>query len=330
MERLLNYLTTTDHLLGETAAGKEVYCHPALKNLGCVTLVLLREIIAPAVFRNSEQEITDIECNGETFIRAVPNKFKYPERGRALQILRAMGVGGRFPQNRSALHKGNKPSDAFDLNTLVFGDSANHENRVLPVKAAVQYSDALSLKGKYLCVEETFHNRATEDGTLFDPEEKKNSTNLFTRHFLKPGTLLVQVLSTRGRVLPLIGLKHLLLSIGFAGCYGGQTSVTGINVRTHFVGAYADSFEQAITSPYELLRVLHQDMPDDLDQIATVTNVLYQRVAKDHALAIPGQEVAAWVSALVETFQQPESTLQAEYKAAVPKVAELFDQWFGK
>ena len=70
-------------------------------------------------------------------------------------------------------------------------------------------------------------------GTLWDAEGKKNTENLFTRHFVLPGTLLIQVLTSNGRQLPPIGFDHLLLSLGLAGSYGGQTSVTGVNVRTH-------------------------------------------------------------------------------------------------
>jgi len=214
MQTMHKYLGDLDHLTAESSDGtKDNYIHPALKNTGCISLVLIREIIAPAVFRNAEQEITDIEFNGQSHVRAVANKFKYQERSRGLQILRAYGVGGRMPQNRTALKKNQNPSEAFDLNALVFGDSANQDNRVLPVKAAVNYSDALGLLPYHLCVDESFHNRAAEDGTLFDPVAKKNSDNLFSRHFVSPGVLMVQVLSCRGRLLPPEGLDHLLLTI---------------------------------------------------------------------------------------------------------------------
>jgi len=325
---LTPYLATIDQLLEQSSSEKNKdYFHPKRKNLGTVSFVLLREAIAPVVFRNAEQEITDIEFGNDTYIRAVPNKFKYPERARGLQVLRAMAAGGRWPQNKTAVPKGGKPSDAFDLNTLVFGDSANHDNRVLPVRAAVNYSDGLSLRDKYLCVEESFHNRAAEDGTLFDAESKKNSDNLFTRHFIRPGTLMVQVLSTRGRLLPLIGLKHLLLSVGLAGSYGGQTAVTGTNIRTRFVGAYADPFEPAIGSPYELLKGLGEGASDDPTAMGERLHALSSPA---YELTIPGAEVEAWVEQIIAEFNQPESPLQQEYTAAKPAVARLFDEWFGK
>ncbi|TXH60123.1 MAG: type I-D CRISPR-associated protein Cas7/Csc2 [Thiothrix sp.] len=326
MQVLQAYLANIDQLTATSHIDdKKTYIHPKLKNLACVSIVLIREAIAPVVFRNAEQEITDIECSDNLYVRAVPNKFKYIERGRGLQILRALGVGGKQAQNKTVLYKGQKVSDAFDLNTLVFGDSANYENRVLPVRSAINYSDALSIKPKEQVVDSTFHNRAMEDGTLFDAETKKNSDNLFTRHFIKPGTLMVQVLSTRGQVLPEIGLKHLLLSVGLAGSYGGQTSVTGVNIKTHIVGIYADPFEQAISSPYELLKQLQTHTDSDL---VTIKATLHELLQTKHATSLQGAEVQQWQQALIKAFEQNGSPLEQEYKAAQPKVAALFNEWF--
>nr|CAA6812566.1 MAG: CRISPR-associated protein Csc2 [uncultured Thiotrichaceae bacterium] len=324
-ELLNDYLADIDALNAQsTVDGKKYYIHPKLKNLGCINLVVIREAIAPVVFRNAEPEITDIAFEDEVYVRAVPNKFKYVERGRGLQILRALNVGGKQAQNKTVLYKGQKPSDAFDLNALVFGDSANFDSRVLPVRAAVNYSDALSTRSKYNCVDETFHNRAMEDGTLYDAEKGKNSDNLFTRHFIKPGTLMVQVLSSRGKMLPEIALQHLLLSVGMAGSYGGQTSVTGTNIRTHIVGLYADKFENSLSSPYELLRTIKGQA---LDVEATQAS-LHEQLAQAHAFNITGAEVAAWQAELIEAFNEQGSPLEKSYQQAAPKVAALFDEWF--
>lgn len=327
MERLNDYLPLLNNLLEESQGDKNAYLHPKRKNLGSVSVVLLREAIAPLVIRNAEQEITDIEFNNETYVRAVPNKFKYPERGRGLQILRAMKAGGRYPQNRTAIPKGSKASDSFDLNTLVFGDSANHDSKVFPVRAAVNYSDALSLKPKYFCVGESFHNRGFEDGTLWDAEAKKNTDNLFSRHFISPGTLLVQVLSTRGKLLPPIGLKHLLLSVGLAGSYGGQTAVTGINVRTHFVGIYADLFEKAETSPYELVKKVGGN---EIGDFATLSKAIHDHLVPLHKTSIPGGDVQSWVEGLITSFNQPGGELEKEYQGTAQAMVELFNGWFGQ
>lgn len=331
MERFTPYLGDISKLTEESRIDdKKTYIHPARKNLGCISIVLIREAIAPVIFRNAEAEITDIDIDQEVYVRAVPNKFKYGERNRGLQLLRAYQLGGRLPQNKTVLYKGQKPSAAFDLNTLVFGDSCNQENRVLPVKAAVNYSDGLSLLPKPFCVDETFHNRAMEDGTLFDAEDKKNSDNLFTRHFVKPGTLMVQVLSTRGRLLPPLGLKHLLLSVGLAGVYGGQTSLTGVNIRSHIAGVYGGRFEQALTSPYELVKNLSSLGEDALKSPAAVIDSLHALLAPAHETAMAGAEAQAWLADLLARFQRDDADLQKEYTEGAAKVAALFDEWFGK
>ncbi len=329
MQRFNTYLGHIDQLTQESTDGKNLYIHPTLKNLGVVNVVLIREAIAPVVFRNAEQEITDIDVGGEAYVRAVPNKFKYPEKGRGLQLLRAYKVGGRLPQNKTYLSDRQRVSEAFDLNTLVFGDSTTQGNRVLPVKAAVGYSDGLSLKPRYQCVDDTFHNRAMEDGTLFDAADKKNSDNLFSRHFIKPGTLLVQVLATRGRVLPREGLDHLLLSLGLAGAYGGQTSVTGVNIRTHIVGLYASRFERPSTSPYELVQYLGQQAGLNLDAVADVTATLHSHLAATHETYLPGNEAQTYLNTLVSQFETDAVSLKTQYQQLAPKVAALFDNWFG-
>jgi len=331
MKGFETYLGNIEGLVSSSAKGDKKdddYIHPALRNMGCVTLVVIREAIAPVVFRNAEQEITDIEIGDEVYVRAVPNKFKYPEKGRGLQILRAYGVGGRLPQNKTFLRKTEKPSDAFDMNTLVFGDSTMHDNRVLPVRAAVNYSDGLSLLPKHLCVDETFHNRAMEDGTLFDAADKKNSESLFTRYFILPGTLMIQVLSTRGKVLPPEGLNHLLLSMGIAGLYGGQTSSTGVNIRSRLVGLYGSKFEQPLTSPYEIVKALKNTVVDKKDANAVI-KMLHGMMAEIHEISMKPEELNAYQNKLVKQFEKEDPALKKMYEQAAPKVAELFDSWFG-
>lgn len=330
MERFSEYLGNIDNLLQTsiTSDGKGTYIHPALKNSGVVSLVVIRKAIGPVMIRNSEEEITDIEFNNATYIRAVPNKFKYPEKGRGLQILRALGAGGRLPQNKLALGSQQKPSDAFDMNSLVFGDSTTHNSRVLPIKSAVSYSDGLSLAPKYLCVDESFHNRAMEDGTLFDAEKQKNSDNLFNRHFVLPGTLMVQVLSTRGKILPIEGLNHLLLSMGIAGAYGGQTSITGTNIATIPVGMYGAKFERPETSPYEIVKMF-KDMELNTSDEKSVIDTIHNIMQKVHVKSMSSDEITAYQSQLIDKFEKDNTELKNSYRESASKIGELFDNWFG-
>lgn len=308
--------------------GNKDYVQPALKSLGSVSLVVLREVISPASFRNAEAEVTDIDVGGHRHIRAVANKFKFGERARGLQILRYLGAGGKSPQNKTAFAAGEKPSARFDLNTFVFGDSANtKDNKVLPVKAAAQYSDAISIQDYAPSVDATFHNRASEDGSLFDAARKENSNNIFERHFIKPGTVLLQVISFNGRTAPVEAVAHLLLSMGLAGAYGGGTSIYGINVRNHIVGLYGGRFERDIASPYVAITKLRDAAVDrgDIDAIHAALAGLY---ADAYPVALEGAEVEAMQKARIAQLETGEADLRAEYGVLAQALVSYFDLWF--
>ncbi len=307
--------------------GKDNYIMPSRRNAGHIAILLIREITAPTVFRNAEREVTDIEdLNGVRRVRATPNKFKFGERGRGLLVLRAWELGGRLPQNRTAIGDSMPISDAFDLNTLVFGDSAmkkKPKNQVLPVKASVQYSDALSTLPYRECVGETFHNRGDESGTLWNAEKKKNTDNLFTRYFVLPGSLLIQVLTSNGRQLPPIGLEHLLLSIGLTGSYGGQTSVTGVNVKTHVVGIFGSRLEVPLSSPYALLERLPSSK--SIDEISSVA---FDEMSRVYRVSADTTEATNFQQSLVSAFEEDATDLKLRYSEGAAAVAEMFEQYF--
>ena len=326
IDRFRPYLNDGD-LIEEvvSANGKDTYLMPARRNAGHVAVAIIREVTAPTVFRNAEEEITDIEDrDGVRRVRATPSKFKFGERGRGLLVLRAWNVGGRLPQNRTAVGDRMPVREALDLNTLIFGDSAMWGTRVLPVKAAVQYSDALSTVPYGDAVGESFHHRGDETGTLWDAEDKKNTENLFTRHFVLPGTLLVQVLTSNGRQLPPIGLDHLLLSLGLAGSYGGQTSVTGVNIRTHIAGIFAARLEAPISSPYELLR----DLPTDTSAVTGLAEAVVQAMSGHYQIRADIEEAGTYQRDLVDAFEGDDPGLRGRYEEAAPKIADLFESHF--
>ena len=220
------------------------------------------------------------------------NKFKFGERARGLQVLRYFKAGGAAAQNKTAFGKDEKPSAKFDMNTLLFGDSANHGTKILPVKAAAQYSDAVSVQEYGDAVDLTFHNRASEDGSLFNAQEKKNSSNLFERHFIRPGTILLQTIAFNGKVAPVEVLEHLLLSMGLAGAYGGQTSIYGVNVRNLVVGLFAGRFERDLASPYVAIDRLYADGVDAADPTA-VAAFLARMYRKAYPIEVTGDSVIA-------------------------------------
>lgn len=328
MQVLNDYLGNLDAMLSTAGEGSDAYVQPALKSLGSVSIVVLREVISPASFRNADAEITDIEIDGVRHVRAVANKFKYGERARGLQVLRFFGAGGSLAQNKTIFRKGEKPGDHYDLNTVVFGDSANTaDNKVLPVKAGAQYSDAISLQDYGASVDQTFHNRAHEDGGLFDPEKKAPSVNIFERHFVRPGTLLLQVISFNGRTAPPEAFEHLLLSMGLAGAYGGQTSIYGINVRNRLVGAYAGRFERELASPYALVAHLRA-AGTKLSDADAVEAALAEACAAAWKVAVPGAELLARQKEMIAALEAGDGALRARYQATAKTVSAFFNGWF--
>ena len=327
IDKFMQYLNDGDLIEEVVAAnGKDTYLMPTRRNAGHIAIAIIREIVAPTVFRNAEEEITDIEDRDEVRrVRATPSKFKFGERGRGLLVLRAWNAGGRLPQNRTAVGDQMPVGQAFDLNTLVFGDSAEDKrrNKIMPVKAAVQYSDALSTVPYRDAVGESFHHRGDETGTLWDAEKAVNTSNLFTRHFVLPGTLLIQILTSNGRQLPPIGLDHLLLSLGLAGSYGGQTSVTGVNVRTHIAGIFAARLETPMSSPYELLRSLPES-----NSVEEIVSAVMQAMSGHYRVHADTSEASAYQQQLVQAFEEDDPDLRQRYEEAAPKIADLFEQHF--
>ncbi len=327
IQTLMPFFTQSDALLHRAKTKKGEYVEPALKNLGAVAIPVLREVIAPASFRNADPEITDITASGQRRIRAVANKFKYGERARGLQVLRLFGAGGRMAQNRTFFDAKDPVSNGYDLNTIVFGDSANRGDDVLPVKAAAQYSDAVSLAPYDICIDATFHNRAAEDGTLFDAAANKNSVNLFERHFILPGTVLLQVITFNGKTAPIEALDHLLLCIGLAGAYGGQTSIYGVNVRNHIVGIYAAKFEQPVASPYEAIAKLGAAAFEMTPKQAS--DALHNLYAASYPVHVPATDVAAHQADLMAKVEQNDAGLAQAYRATHEQVGTFFNEWFG-
>lgn len=327
LTRFAALLGNIDAMTETVQDGDKSYVQPALKSLGSVSLVVLREVISPASFRNADSEITDIDVGSHSHIRAVANKFKFGERARGLQVLRHLGAGGNSPQNKTAFVGNEKPSARFDLNTFVFGDSATHGGRVLPVKASAQYSDAISLQDYAPSVDATFHNRASEDGSLFDAQRKENSNNLFDRHFIKPGTALLQVISFNGRTAPAEALAHFLLCMGLAGAYGGGTSIYGVNVRNRIVGLYGGRFERDLASPYVAITKL-REAGVDLEDVNAAEAALAALYTEAYPVSMTGAEVDAMQKARIAELEAGSETMRAEYAAAARKVGSYFDLWF--
>ena len=232
-------------------------------------------------------------------MRAVANKFKYGERRRGLQVLRHFGAGGAMALNRTEFQDTDPASKGYDLNTLVFGDSANRGKYVLPVKAGCSTPMRSASRPTAPAWTKRSITAPRRTAPFGNSAEGKNSVNLFSRHYVVPGTLLLQVLTINGRTLPPEALEHLLLCIGLAGAYGGQTSIYGVNVRNHVVGVFAARMERAVASPYEAVRHLPTPAPTNAAEAVAALEAIYAAAYPTHIGAAAATElvtslVAPW------------------------------------
>ena len=317
-----------DHLVEQYSHSKKSYIAPSRKDLGVVSIPIVREIIAPAVFRQEEPEPLTATVGDEEYVRVVANKLKYGERARMLQTLRHIELGGAMPQNRSEIPEKAATGDYFDPCTYIFGDSAQKGNRVLSVRAAASYSCALSTTPEGLCVDSTFHNRANEWGTLYDEVDKKNSDNLFDRVFVKPGTLLLQVITFTGKSIPAELLDMYLTVLGSPFMAGGQTSVYGVNVKNHVVGVFGGLFEQAINSPYELLAQVLAHSPKAVNDPDTLSKAVFKLMADAYPTHINSGETQQLQETFIATINDDKTP--EGWKTAKGKVADYFTKYFDK
>lgn len=286
-------------------APNEKYIQASRKRMGAVAFFVARKSLGNLTLRGEDPETQDAAVPGldEPRVCAASLKMKYGDRQRGLQILRAMGAGGRHAQNRTDL-AGGSPGKAFDLNAALFGDSADSAGVVYPVKAAALYQDALSILPYSDCVASRFGILSAEEGTLWDVENKKNSNNLRTDHFVRPGVTLIQTVIFSGKSFPREGVKHFLASLAGAGASGGRTSANGVNVDTRLLGACALPIMLPSFSSYNLLaRLAKGKSMEDLESMNGNFSMLEREIESlvraDARLSAgeAGEACLAWASA---------------------------------
>jgi len=323
-------LATT--LTMEYSLAEKPYRMPVLPQAQVIVLPLVREVVAPMLVRNNDPDsITDIIMVGERRVRMIASKTKSVEKRRGAMILRALQLGGNGAANKFFINEKNhqRPSTVFDLNSVVFGDSAKGNGKAIyPVHAAALYSDAISVQPAAAQTDAVFRQGGImEDGSNYDPEQHQSSSNIFTTRSVKPGTLFVQTIVLIGRRITAAALDHLLLALGPAGSYGGSTATTGTNIRTYLAGIYWGTLEKAVNAPMVILESLPTPPP-------TTPNALIDHVATLFAQAYPqhitAQSAEAYTSELAAQLEARAPNLMTQYAQGAQDAAALFDAWFTK
>ena len=308
---------------------------PILPEAQCIVIPVVREVVAPILIRNNDADmVTDMRAAGKLRVRMIASKTKGVERRRGSQILRSIGLGGWTAANKAYIKRGASAGDIFDLNTFVFGDSANGDaNAIYPVHAAVLYSDALSIQGlEEPIVDDVFRQGGiSEDSVSFDAQAQKTSSNIFTTRAVLPNTVFVQSMVMLGRRMTREALNHLLLAMGLAGSYGGATATTGTNIKTHLCGIYWGAFERSINAPQEMLLAINNveiQQPMDVAKVIAGLEQVFSDPEMGYRHHITAEQLRVYVSQLIEAFETDDNMLLDGYRNASEQMRELFDAWF--
>lgn len=322
-ENIKNYIGDINTLTTEVNGDKKHYSSPNFYNAGSVSIVRVLEIIAPTVFRNSDSDITSASIGNIDVVCGKPNKTKHIDRNKGLRILRSLGIGGQYPQNRHSVKKEDFLNN-MDINSLVFGDSVVCDG-VVPVKSAFMYSDILSFSDYDDSVSSTVHINSGER-EFFNFESKNNSPHLFERNVITPGTIMVQIITTNGRVAPTEFFDHLLMSIDEAGSYGGQTSVCGTNVKNHIVGIYGSKSESYVSSPYELVKMV-RNLVEDKNNLHDIKKVIHEIMSSHYKGVIDSHAITTHRDNLLAEFINDDTRLLEKYTHIKTLVQGYFETY---
>ena len=308
---------------------------PVLPEAQCIVMPVVRETVAPILIRNNDADmVTDMRAAGKLRVRMIAAKTKGVEKRRGNQILRSLGLGGRSAANKAYIKKGSSASEVFDLNTFVFGDSANSDDKAIyPVHAAVLYSDALSIQSlEQPIIDDVFRQGGiSEEHVSFDAQTHQTSSNIFTTRAVLPNTVFVQSLVMIGRRMTREALDHLLLAMGLAGSYGGATATTGTNLKTHVCGVYWGAFERSINAPQEMLlalKPLENTHPLDIGEVIACLERAFSHPETGYRHHITAEQLRTYIAQLIEAFETDDKGLRDGYQKASGQMRELFDAWF--
>ena len=221
---------------------------PALcqNNLKNVTLMLIRETIAPFIDRSNmpDESIWFKMPDGREVIHVPARKFKSREKLFGIKLLRYLGkVDRSYKYNHltSRVQLMN-PTSVLMGETIVDHDKGE---KTLSVPARALYSDVYSLRSREYITDKLTNNALNEQGTMYDVEKGRTSSAFFQTEFVVPGVFFPAFITLKDPTPEL--LLHLIFSLRQT-AYGASTATTGTNFRNHIVGIIGSKIEPPISS----------------------------------------------------------------------------------
>jgi len=227
-----------------------------------LTLVVLRTVTEPTLFRNTDPERAEtIKLNGNLHAQVNGEKFVSKERLTGLNLCRELDKDGDIISPEYTYNEPTSLPKSQTSDMLTYGLAGTVTGKTFSQKSRVIEGYTYGLESYDIMNKET-HNALYESGTMTD-EERVQSESLFNPVKVQPGTHFVHFITLEA------GTKEMLLYVAYnilnTGRYGARETRTGRNIKNELVGLITSSCDSCLSSG-ELLRDYLKEIKTEYDR----------------------------------------------------------------
>lgn len=272
-----------------------------------VTLVVLRTVTDPTLFRSTDSERAETqEFNGVIHAQVNGEKFVSKERLTGLNLCRELDENGNIIAKEYTYNEPiNSLPKSQTADLLTYGLAGTVSGATFSQKSHVIEGYTYSLEPYDLMNRET-HNALYESGTMRD-EKGSQSEALFNPVKVQPGTHFVHFITLEAGTKEM--LLYLIHNILNTGRYGARETRTGRNVNNEIIGLITSAGDSSLSCG-ELIKDHLTESKDEFsrDDIQTaVSNYIIKHKRSDwqiyHASDFKlndGNEFPEWLSNLIK------------------------------
>jgi CRISPR-associated protein Csc2 len=267
-----------------------------------LVIAVLREVIAPFIDRSEDPEETiSIRVNGREIIEVPARKMKSKEKLAGLRLCRAYGVVDASYEYNDV----KTLAEIANPNSVLFGDSIVGQSDVAMLPSRVKYSSSYSLRERVKLTTKLTHNALSEQGTMWNREDKKFRQSLFSTEYILPGTLFPSFIVIDDPTPE--SLIHILMCLRETR-YGAQTSITGPNIKNTIVAILGCQNEPPVTS-YTITKN-HPELQESKDLRTDVIKTIIQDLSGTNGKLLSGKPLEDF---LVEANKLDGNSMKAIY-----------------
>lgn len=253
-----------------------------------LVIAVLREAIAPFIDRSEDPEETiSIRVNGKEIIEVPARKMKSKEKLAGLRLCRAYGVIDASYEYNAVKTQ----AEIANPNSVLFGDSVVEQSETAMLPSRVKYSSSYSIRERVKLTTKLTHNALSEQGTMWNREDKKFRQSLFSTEYILPGTLFPSFIVIDDPTPE--SLVHILMCLRETR-YGAQTSITGPNIKNTIVAIFGCQNEPPVTS-YTITKN-HPELQESKDLRADLIKTIIQDLSGTNGKLLSGKPLEDFIA----------------------------------